>query len=145
MAEDPESSSFLGRAYKIAKLIAVATASLAGLIVSLVALDINKGHWWVDIKIPLFGVVLAGLAFFVLCVFVIIALTVVLRDALNALSVYRNESKNLRATVSKLRELAYNDPITGIPNSNQLKDEIEKPTSGPLPDPPRSPELWADQ
>jgi GGDEF domain-containing protein len=131
MSEDPESSTFLGRAYRIAKLIAVATGSVAALIVSVVALDVSKGHWWVDIKVPLYAVVLAGAAFFVVCAFVIIALTVVLRDALNAVSVYRNESKNLRATVSKLQKLAYNDPITGIPNSNQLKDEIEK---RPLPD-----------
>lgn len=127
MAEDPESSSFLGRAYKIAKLLAAASASLAGLVVTVVALDITKGHWWVDITIPLYAVVMGALAFFVLCVFIIIALTVVLRDALNALSFFRNEAKSLKAVVSKLQDLAYNDPITGIPNSYQLKDEIDKP------------------
>lgn len=130
MAEDPESSSFLARAYKIAKLIAVASASLAGLVISVVALDVTKGHWWVDIKLPLYGVVLSGLAFFVLCVFVVIALSVVLKDALGALSFFRNKAKNLEAVVSKLQDLAYNDPITGIPNSNQLKEEIEKPHPG---------------
>lgn len=125
MAEDPESSSFLSRAYKTAKLVAVASASVAGLIVSLAALDITKGRWWVDNTVPLYGVTLIVVLVIILCTGVIIVLVAMTRNALSALSFYRNKAKNFEAVVSTLQDLAYNDSITGIPNSNKLKEDID--------------------
>jgi GGDEF domain-containing protein len=124
MEDDRESSAFLGRAYKIAKLIAVATASVAGFVISLVALDVTKGHWWVDVKIPLYAAVFIVVFVVIACALASIVALLVARDARSALSYYRNKSKGLEATVSTLRDLAYNDPITGIPNSNKLKQDI---------------------
>jgi GGDEF domain-containing protein len=125
MAEDAESSSFLSRTYKIAKLIAVATASIVGFIISLIALDVSKGHWWVDVKFPLYATVLVITVVFAISTAVLIWLALVVRAALDSRSFYRNEVKSLRAKVSTLRDMAYNDPITGIPNSNKLKEDIE--------------------
>ncbi len=130
MNEDPDSSSYLSRAYQIAKIFAVTTASLIGVIISLVALDLSKGHWWVDIKLPLYGVVFVVVATIGVCTFATIAFALVVRDSLNALSFYRNKAKNLEAVVSTLRDLAYTDPITGIANSNKLKEVIERKTEG---------------
>jgi hypothetical protein len=126
MTEDSESSSFLSRTYKLAKLIAVGTASVVGFIISLIALDVSKGHWWVDVKFPLYGVVLIVTAVFVVCAGVSIWLVVVVRTALDSRSFYRNEAKSLKAKVSTLRDMAYTDSITGIPNSNKLKEDVEK-------------------
>jgi uncharacterized membrane protein len=119
MTEDPESSSFLSRTYKLAKLIAVGTASIVGFIISLVALDVSKGHWWVDVKFPLYGVVLIVTAVFVVCAGVLIWLVVVVRTALDSRSFYRNEAKSLKAKVSTLRDMAYTDSSPGfrIPTS----------------------------
>ena len=125
MEDDRDSSGFLGRAYKIAKLIAVATASIAGFVISLVALDVTKGHWWVDVKIPLYAAVFLIMFFLVLCMLATIVAVLVARDARSGLSYFRNKSKGLEAKISTLRDLAYNDPITGIPNSNKLKQDIE--------------------
>lgn len=126
MTEDPESSSFLSQAYKIAKFIAVTVASFTGFIISLVALDVSKGHWWMDVKFPLYAVAFAITAIVAVFTFAAIWLTLVLKRALDALSYYRSKSKNLEAVVSTLRDLAYNDSITGIPNSNKLKLVLEK-------------------
>lgn len=125
MENDRDSSGFLGRAYKIAKLIAVATASVAGFVISLVALDVTKGHWWVDVKIPLYAAVFIVVFVVIACALASIVAVLVARDARSALSYYRNKSKGLEAKISTLRDLAYNDPITGIPNSNKLKQDID--------------------
>ena len=124
MNDDRDSSDFLGRAYKIAKLIAVATASVAGFIVSLVALDVTKGHWWVDVKVPLYATV-----------FIVVSIIILCTPRLS-----RSSSRGMRAApcpftgtnlkASKQWSLrsgicAYNDPITGIPNSNKLKQDID--------------------
>jgi GGDEF domain-containing protein len=131
MEDDRDSSGFLGRAYKIAKLIAVATASVAGFVLSLVALDVTKGHWWVDVKIPLYAVVFIIVFVLVVCAVATIVAVLVARDARSALSYYRNKSKGLEAKISTLRDLAYNDPITGIPNSNKLSQDIESDKRNP--------------
>jgi hypothetical protein len=107
MEDDRDSSGFLGRAYKIAKLIAVATASVAGFVLSLVALDVTKGHWWVDVKIPLYAVVFIIVFVLVVCAVATIVAVLVARDARSALSYYRNKSKGLEAKISTLRDLAY--------------------------------------
>lgn len=125
MQDDRESPGFLERAYKVAKLIAITTASIAGFVVSLVALDVTKGHWWVDVKIPLYALVFTILFVTVLCAFVAIVAVLVARDARSAVSFYKNKAKGLEATISALREMAYTDPITGIPNSNKLKKDID--------------------
>lgn len=125
MNEDSESSSFLGRTYKIAKLIAVGIGSIAAFIISLIALDVSKGHWWVDVRLPLYGVVIIVTLVVVACAGVSIWLAVAFKTALDARSYYRNEAKSLKAAVSTLQEMAYNDPVTGIPNSNKLKADID--------------------
>lgn len=127
MASDPqETYEFLSRTYRVVKLVALASVSIAGLLVSVVALDIKISHWWVDVKIPLYGVVLVAVPIVVLYTIALVALGLLLKDGLSALSFFKNKARNLEAVVSALKDLAYNDPITGIPNSNALKQEIEK-------------------
>src|ERR1700756_3876495 len=111
MQDDRESPGFLERAYKVAKLIAITTASVAGFVVSLVALDVTKGHWWVDVKITLYASVFTILFVTVLCALVAIVAVLVARDARSAVSFYKNKAKGLEATISALREMAYTDPI----------------------------------
>lgn len=121
MKSEPDSNAFLFQAYRVAKLIAVSSVSLVAFIISLVALDVSKGHWWVDIKIPLFATVLTIL--FIIIVFSIfaISLSLILKQTLDSRSFYRNEARGLKSLVSNLTDLAFNDSITGIPNSNKLK------------------------
>jgi len=52
-------------------------------------------------------------------------LVLLLQNGLSALSYYKNKTKNLETAVSQLRDIAYNDPITGIPNSYALEREIQ--------------------
>ena len=125
MKEDRESASFLSRAYQIAKLIAVTLASVVAFVISLIALDLSKGHWWVDIRLPLYGVTIIITAVVAVCAALCIWLALVVKDALDSRSFYRNESKSLRSMVSMLQDLAYNDSITGIPNSNKLREDMK--------------------
>jgi GGDEF domain-containing protein len=98
---------------------------VAGFVISLVALDVTKGHWWVDVKIPLYAAVFIIALVVITCALANIVAVLVARDARSALSYYRSKSKGLEAKISTLRDLAYNDPITGIPNSNKLKQDID--------------------
>ena len=126
MDNDRGSSDLLERAYKIAKLIAITTASVAGFVVSLVALDVTKGHWWVDVKIPLYATVFIVVFVLIVSALASIGAVLVARDARGSMSFYRNKSRTLEDKMSALRDLAYNDPITGIPNSNKLQKDIDE-------------------
>jgi GGDEF domain-containing protein len=126
MDNDRDSSDLLERAYKIAKLIAITTASVAGFVVSLVALDVTKGHWWVDVKIPLYATVFIVVFVLIVSALASIGAVLVARDARGSMSFYRNKSRTLEDKMSALRDLAYNDPITGIPNSNKLQKDIDE-------------------
>ena len=127
MAKDPQDTyEFLSRTYRVVKLVALTSVSIAGLLVSVVALDIKVSHWWVDVKVPLYGLVLVATPIVVLYTVAVVGLGLLLKDNLGALSFYKSKSKNLEAAVSTLKDLAYHDPITGIPNSNALKQEIER-------------------
>jgi GGDEF domain-containing protein len=55
-----------------------------------------------------------------------IGAVLVAHDARSAMSFYRNKSRTLEDKMSALRDLAYNDPITGIPNSNKLQKDINE-------------------
>jgi GGDEF domain-containing protein len=66
------------------------------------------------------------------CALANIVAVVVARDARSALSYFKNKSKGLEAKISTLRDLAYNDPITGIPNSNKLRQDIDTGEHTPL-------------
>ena len=129
VASDPqETFAFLSRTYRVVKLAAFTIVAITGALVSFVALDVKVSHWWFDVKLPLYGVALAGIVAVVAFTTVVVALAVLLKDGLSALSFYKNKSKNLEIAVSGLEDLAFCDPITGIPNSNALKREMGKPS-----------------
>jgi uncharacterized membrane protein len=68
-------------------------------------LDLSKGHWWVDIRLPLYGVTIIITAVVAVCAALCIWLALVVKDALDSRSFYRNESKSLRSMVSMLQVL----------------------------------------
>lgn len=127
MADHPDRTyQFLSRAYQVVKVLAVTSVSIAGVLVSIVALDIKISSSWWQVRVPLyvFAVVISALA--LLYGVTVVVLGLLLKDALGTLSFFRNRSKNLEASVSRLQDLAYNDPITGIGNSYALQREISK-------------------
>jgi hypothetical protein len=127
VANDPqETFAFLSRTYKVLKLAAITIVAIAGALVSAVALEIKVSHWWFDVRLPLYAVVLVGTGAIVIFASIVVALVVLLKDGLSALSFYKSKSKNLETAVSGLEDLAFCDPITGIPNSNALKREMGK-------------------
>jgi hypothetical protein len=125
-ANPEETYQFLSRTYRLVKLVAFASVSIAGVLISLIALDVKVSHWWVDLKLPLYAVVLVALPILLIYTVAVVALGLLLKDALGGLSFYRSRTANLKSIVSALSDLAYNDPITGIPNTNALKQELER-------------------
>ena len=127
MNDNPDNSyKFLSQAYNVVKIIALACVSLAGLLVSVVALEIKISSWWVDVKIPLYGLILIALPVVVIFAFVVVVLGLFLKNALDSLSFYKNKAKNLEVAIFRLQDIAYNDPITGIPNSYALDRELKE-------------------
>ncbi|MBI4516562.1 MAG: GGDEF domain-containing protein [Deltaproteobacteria bacterium] len=127
MADYPERTyQFLSRAYQVVKVLAVTSVSIAGVLVSIVALDIKISSSWWQVKVPLFAFAAVATALVLLYGVTVVVLGLLLKDALSTLSFFRNLSKNLKASVSRLEGIAYNDPITGIGNSHALQREILK-------------------
>jgi GGDEF domain-containing protein len=127
MESDPNNTyEFLSRAYKVVKIIALSLVSLAGMLVSIVALDIKISRWWVAVNVPLYGVAITFALLVAICGVTVVTLALLLKDGLSALSFFKNKSKNLETVVAQLQDLAYNDPITGIPNSYALRGGLMK-------------------
>jgi GGDEF domain-containing protein len=120
MADEPTDYDVFSTTLRVAKAIAVGSVAVAGVMVSIVALDIKVSHLWFDFKVPLYVFVLLVSAVFIGLGSVILFLAILLRNALNRLSFFKNKAKNSEVALSKLQDIAYNDPITGIPNSYAL-------------------------
>jgi hypothetical protein len=130
--KDPEETyDFLVRAYRVARLVAVATVSVVGVLAAVAALDIKFSDAWTDVKVPLYGVVLIWGSIAVLFGLVLMVILIMLRDSMSTSSFYRSKAINLGAAVTGLEELAFTDPITGLPNSNALELEIERTKDRP--------------
>jgi hypothetical protein len=130
--KDPEETyDFLTRTYRVARLVAVGTISLVGLVVTIAALDIQFSDKWTSIKVPLYGVVLICGSIAVILGLPLVVSLMLLRDSISNSSFYRSKAINLGAAVAGLEEMAFTDPITGMPNSNALKLEIERTKDKP--------------
>jgi hypothetical protein len=126
-----ETSDFLAQAYRVAKFIAISVASFVGVVVSVAALDIQISGRWTEKQFPNYLVALSILAVVALLGLPLLAASVLLRNTMRNSSFYRNKVLTLGAAVSGLEELAYKDPITGIPNSKALQMEINRSSESP--------------
>jgi GGDEF domain-containing protein len=104
----------------------MATISFAGIAVSVVALDITVSQDWTDVEIPLYQIALVGIPIVIIYIIFIIIVIIMLKDALGNASYFKHRASNLSKTVSYFQDLAFNDPITGFPNSRGLEREIVK-------------------
>jgi hypothetical protein len=79
MTDDPEITyKFLSQAYKIVKVIALTSVSIAGVLVSVVALEIKVSSWWVDVKIPLYSVALIVVPTIIIFAIIVVVLGLLL-------------------------------------------------------------------
>lgn len=125
IANSPEYTyQFLARSYQVVKVIAVTSVSIAGVLVSIVALNIKIDSSWTQVKVPLYAFAAVTTALSLLYAVTAVVLCLLLKDSLNTLSIFRNLSKNQKASLSWLEGIAYSDPITGIGNSLALQKEI---------------------
>lgn len=132
MASSPDDTyDFLTRAYKVVRVVALTIVSVTGVVVSIVAFQVNINHVWWDVRIPLYALTLAAVPLVVLYGLLVVGMGVFLRDELGTLSYYKNKSKSLEVSVKRLEDIAYNDPITGIPNSRALEREIDRGNHAP--------------
>ena len=124
MANEPASTyDFLARAYAVVKVTALAMVTLAGLAVSVVALDITVSRVWTDVSVPLYALTLVALP--VVAAYAVVVL-LLLKHALGSASFYKLRASNLERAVSHYKNLAYNDPVTGIPNTRGLERELRR-------------------
>ena len=132
MKHDPQNTyDFLSRAYKLIKVLAVALGSVAATSASFAIFVFKDDQWWSATRIPISWVAVI----LVLTIAIFTVLTVVtallLKDGLSALSFYRNKSDNLDARLSQLKQVAFMDSITGMPNSRALEAEINQGEKSP--------------
>jgi GGDEF domain-containing protein len=121
-----ETIGLLSRSYRGVKIAATVVLSFTGGIIALAALNIEVGDTWTSVRVPLYVLVLLCAAVALLLGVPLTISTFLLRDALGEVSYYRSRSLALDAAVAGLKDLAYTDPITGIPNSNALRLEVER-------------------
>jgi GGDEF domain-containing protein len=117
---------FLSRTYRVVKVLAVTSVAVAGLLVSVIALDVKVSSSWWQVKLPLYAFAAVTIPLFLLCVVTVVGAWLWVKDALDTSSFFRSRSKNLQASLAHLQEIAYNDPITGIGNSHALQRELSK-------------------
>src|SRR5271157_4859578 len=130
MANNPDSTydstyDFLTRAYRTVKVIALTSMSFAGVMISLVALDVKISNQGWELKAPLYLLALIGIPLVLAYGLILLAMVILLQDNRRALSFYKSKSKHLEDSLTWLERIAYTDPITGIPNSRALEREID--------------------
>lgn len=130
MAKDPEQSyDFVARIFQGLRVTTVAVVAVIGAVVTLVALDVQVSDRWSSVSTPLWLTILLVALCFVTLGALAIILLILLTDSIRTGSYFRSKVESLSATLAGAQELAYTDPITGIPNSNGLRRELER-TSG---------------
>lgn len=126
MERDPEQTfDFLARTYRVVRVIALGVVSLVGVLVTVIALDVRVSDRWTTIQIPLYVFTIVAVALILLLGVPAVIMSVLLRESIQNTSYFRSKAAHLEDAVRGLESLAYNDPITGIPNSNALKRELE--------------------
>ena len=131
MAEDETTTfQYLTKTYRVVRIIALGVVSLVGLLVSIAALDITISPKWTAVSVPLYAVGIFCLVVLALCTIALTWTSILLRNALGAASFYRNKSEKLASLVAGLEDLAYFDPITGAPNSNALRRDLQRQQPG---------------
>ncbi len=131
MRNNPDTTyDFLTRVYAVVKVLALTTVSIAGIAVSIVALDITVSQVWVNVTVPLYAIAIVGLPIVIVYGIFIVIVLILLKDALGSASYYKHNASNLARSVAYFQDLAFNDPITGFPNSRGLERELRKEGQG---------------
>ena len=102
----------LVRAYPVATLIAISAASLVGTIFFVAALGVQIGFQWTDKQVPNYAAVLSAVALIATLGIPLLAVSILLKNAVSILSFYRNKVQTLDAAITQLEEIAHTDPIT---------------------------------
>jgi GGDEF domain-containing protein len=126
-----ETFDFLARSYRLAKIVALGVVSVLGVLVSVAALDVQVSERWTSVRVPLWVFALVAAALLVLLGIPAVIMSLLLRDSMQTASYFRSKASHLEDAVRGLESLAYNDPITGIPNSNALRREVERSANQP--------------
>jgi GGDEF domain-containing protein len=126
-----ETFDFLARSYRLAKIVALGVVSVLGVLVSVAALDVQVSERWTSDRLPLWVFALVVVALLVLLGIPAVVMSLLLRDSMQTASYFRSKASHLEDAVRGLESLAYNDPITGIPNSNALRRELERSANHP--------------
>ena len=127
-SEDDGGGSFdvFVRSFRLAKAVVVGVGGVIGALVALAALKIAISPNWTAIALPLWQVVLIAAGIVCALGAAVVVLVVLLRSAMANASFYQSKSISLETKVAGLRDLAYTDPITGLPNTNALKRLLEE-------------------
>jgi GGDEF domain-containing protein len=112
--------------FRSLKITTVAIVSIIGVVIAIAALDIQISDRWSSVELPLWLMMLLLALFIVPLGALVIVLLVLLNDAVKTGSYFRSKVASLTSTLAGARELAFTDPITGIPNSNGLQRELER-------------------
>ena len=126
-----ETFDFLARSYRVARVVALGVVSVVGVLVSVAALDLKVSDRWSSVRLPLWVFALVAAALLVLIGIPAVVMSVMLRDSMETASYFSSKASHLEDAVRGLESLAYTDPITGIPNSNALRRELERSANQP--------------
>lgn len=117
---------FLTRVYAVVKFIALTIISIAGIAISVVTLNVTVNQTWMSATVPLYVIAVVGIPVVAIYTLLIVAVVLLLKDALGSASYYKHSANNLAKSVSHYQDLAFNDPITGLPNSRRLERELRQ-------------------
>jgi len=119
------------RFYLAVKVLAAAVVSVCGVVGSVIAF--NQEVNWTEQKAAIYAFVSGAFLLVLILLAFIVALTLLLKDALAGLSYFKNQSKSLKASAARLEELAHTDAVTGIGNSLALQRALSGEDEGPSP------------
>ena len=102
-----------------------ASIVVAGTFAGVAALNLTINRAWTDITVPLWipAVVVPGVL--ILTAGCVIYMYLRFRQVFRSASYWQRYAANLKAMVYRLENLAYFDPVTGLPNSNALERALK--------------------
>ena len=126
--EERDPSDALARTRAVLLRFATATAALVAFLGSLAALNLDQVTG--EIRLPMWAAVAAAAVLIGLTGAYVTYTYFENRRLWEGISLWRGEAQNLGNIVANLEDLAYYDPITGLPNANALERELSNGSDG---------------
>ncbi|HEX6197355.1 MAG TPA: GGDEF domain-containing protein [Jiangellaceae bacterium] len=120
--DERDPTDALARTRAVLTRAAAATGAFVAFLATVAAFNFDEATR--EVRFPVWIVVIAAIALAGVVASYVIYMYFENKRMWDDVSYWRSEARNLADFVSNLEDLAYYDPITGLPNSNALKREL---------------------